>query len=431
MGGGIGGWRGDLGGAVGVAGRPHRNSLTLAMLAGKHFFWICAFAQFRYTASMPDPESFRTPGQLILALMQERGWSKRSLSVILGVSETTVTRITTDKQAIDARLAIVLEELFKVPADRFLSLQKELELAQARLVVFPDPARATRAMLFGNLPIGEMIERGWIKAESIRDTTTIERELMRFFGVNRLEDIQALAHAAKKTETELPPSPAQIAWLQRVQEIARNMLVPAYSREKLRASLPKLKELMAAPEESRQITRILSECGVRFLLVETLSSAKIDGVCFWINDNSPVIAITTRYDRIDNFWFVLRHEIEHVLQGHGKTNAILDANLEGERAGTGTTVSEEERIANFAAADFCVPQEKLSAFIARKSPLFSDADLRGFARILRVHPGIVAGQLQYKTGRFHIFRAHLAKVRACVLGSAMVDGWGTVAPLGN
>ena len=106
------------------------------------------------------------------------------------------------------------------------------------------------------------------------------------------------------------------------------------------------------------------------MIVETLSSAKIDGVCFSLDDASPVIGVSLRYDRIDNFWFVLRHEIEHVLQGHGKAAAILDIELEGQRAGTGSSIAEEERIANKAAADFCVPTAQMDAFIARKAPLF-------------------------------------------------------------
>ncbi len=380
---------------------------------------------------MSDDSVFRTPGQFILSLMAARGWNKRTFAVILGVSEATVTRITGDKQGVDAKLSLVLEELFGVPAERFLALQKELDLAQARIVMQPDPSRATRALLFGDLPVGEMIERGWLKAEGVRDIAAVERELMRFFGVNRLEDIEILPHAARKTNAEGAPSPAQMAWLYRVRGIAQNMLAPKYSAAQLRASLPKLKALMVAPEEARKASRILLECGVRFLLVKSLASAKIDGVCLWLDDHSPVIALSSRYDRIDNFWFVLRHEIEHVLQGHGQHAAALDAELEGDRAGTGPAVSAEERVANQAASNFCIPQAQMDAFITRKSPLFSESDLRGFARILRIHPGIVAGQLQYKTGRFHIFRSHLAKVRANVMPSAMTDGWGTVAPLGN
>src|SRR5262249_14359604 len=151
---------------------------------------------------------------------------------------------------------------------------------QARLVTQPDPARATRALVFGELPVSEMIERGWLKAESVRDVA-VERELMRFFGVNRLEDIQASPHAARKSDATTPTTPAQTAWIRRVTSIAENMIAPKFTAEKLRAALPKLKELMIAPEETRKVSRFLTECGVRFVLVETLSSAKIDGVCLW------------------------------------------------------------------------------------------------------------------------------------------------------
>src|SRR5208283_4295006 len=138
--------------------------------------------------------------------------------------------------------------------------------------------------LYGDLPVSEMIERGWLKAESIRDTSNVERELMRFFGVNRLEDIQAIPHAARKAQPDAALSPPQLAWLYRVRSIAMNMLAPSYSAEKLRASLPLLKELMVAPTASGKVAKILAQCGVRFLIVETLKSAKIDGVCFWLDE---------------------------------------------------------------------------------------------------------------------------------------------------
>jgi len=138
-----------------------------------------------------------------------------------------------------------------------------------------------------------------------------------------------------------------------------------------------------------------------------------------------------RHDRIDNFWFVLRHEIEHVLREHGKQAMILDADLEGDRAGTGADIPEDERVANEAAADFCVPQSKLKAFIAGKAPLFSERDLMGFSKILGIHPGILAGQLQHKTGRYERFRRHLAEIRSCVSPNAATDGWGDVYPLGQ
>jgi HTH-type transcriptional regulator/antitoxin HigA len=140
-----------------------------------------------------------------------------------------------------------------------------------------------------------------------------------------------------------------------------------------------------------------------------------------------VIAMSLRFDRIDNFWFVLRHEIEHVLQMHG---TMLDVELEGERAGTGEGVALEERVANSAAQEFCVPAKSMHEFVIRKAPFFAERDLIAFSRILKVHPGIVAGQLQRKTGRYDRFRDHLVKVRSIISPNAIKDGWGDVAPVG-
>ena len=104
--------------------------------------------------------------------------------------------------------------------------------------------------------------------------------------------------------------------------------------------------------------------------------------------------------------------------------------LEGERAGTGPNISDDERVAKEAAAEFCVPQESLKRFIVRKEPFFAERDIHGFANTFRIHPGLVAGQLQHKTSRYDRFRNHLVKIRSAVAPSAMVDGWGDVAPVG-
>lgn len=376
-----------------------------------------------------ENNDFRTPGQLISALLKERGWTQRVLAIVLDMDETGVNKMVGDKRPIDASMALSLEELFKVPAEKFLGLQKSYDLAKARIETRPDLQRATRAQIFGNLPITDMIKRGWIDAKDIRDPNVLT-ELMKFFGANRIEDIEIMPHAAKKTAVNEEASPAQLAWLYRVRSIASEMLVPPYSANVLRSAIGKLRPLMVAPEEARKAPRILMESGVRLVIVESLPSGKIDGVCFWLNADSPVVGLSMRHDRIDNFWFVLRHELEHVLQGHGRENMMLDTELKGERAGSGPNVPEEERIANAAAAEFCVPRAQMDAFIARKAPFFSERDLLGFSKILGVHPGIVAGQLQHRIDKYDRFRQHLAQIRSCVCPTAVVDGWGDTYPLG-
>lgn len=374
---------------------------------------------------MDSPDNFRTPGQLIVHLLKERGWSKRVLAVVLGLDEAIVSKLASDKRGVDAEMALQLGEVFEVPPERFLDLQKSFDLAKAKITAQPDPGRATRAQLFGSLPVAEMIKRGWLLADDVRDTTKVEAELARFFGVKSVSEIEILPHSAKRTNVSSPVTPAQLAWIYRVKQIASEMIVARYSPTAARNVAGKLGGLLSAAEEARKVPRILAESGIRFVIVESLQSGKIDGVCFWLNDLSPVIGMSLRHDRIDNFWFVLRHELEHVIRRHGRGAVMVDADVEG----VDHDVTEEESVANSAAANFCVPKADLELFVARKAPFFHERDIMGFARTLQIHPGLVAGQLRRRTGRYDRFHNHLAKIRSIVAPNAMVDGWGDVAPV--
>ena len=371
------------------------------------------------------------PGQLILELLEARGWTQRTLAVVLGKDETTINKIITGKGSVTTKMSLALEDVFGVDAEKFLELQRKYDLAVARIVVRPDKGRATRAALFGDLPISSMIKRGWITVDNPQDLKAIEAALVEFFGVSEPSEIEILPHAARKTMVNSETTPAQLAWLYRVKAIAGELLVAKYSCAALERALPKLHTLTVAPEEARKVPRILAECGVRFIIVESFPSTMIDGVCFWLDDDSPVVGLSMRYDRIDNFWFVLRHELEHVRLGHGRSVIMLDIELEGERAGVENNIPEEERLANAAAQEFCVQKTKMDSFIARKAPFFAERDMLGLAKILGVHPGLVAGQLQHRTGRHDRFRQHLVKIRDNVRTGASVDGWGDVYPLGE
>lgn len=328
-------------------------------------------------------------------------------------------------------MALNLAEVFCLPPESFLDLQKEYDLARAKIVARPDPGRSTRAALFGDLPASEMVKRGWLRVEDVRNVSSVEAEMVRFFGVQSINDIEVLPHAAKKTDVSMEATPAQIAWLYRVKHIASEMLVAKYSKSTVVGAIEKLRSLLLSPEGVRKVPRILMEAGVRFVVVEALPGSKIDGACLWLDEHSPVIGLSLRHDRIDNFWFVLRHELEHVLQQHGRSSVMLDAELEGERAGTSDSIPAEERVANGAAAEFCAPPEDIKRFIARKAPFFAERDVLGFAKTIGVHPGLVVGQLQYQTKRYDLLRNHLVKIRSSILPNAMVDGWGSIAPVGD
>ena len=181
------------------------------------------------------------------------------------------------------------------------------------------------------------------------------------------------------------------------------------------------------PEAVASVPGLLASCGVRFVVVEVLPSAKIDGVCTWLDDASPVIGMSTLYDRIDNFWFVLRHEIEHVLQGHGKMSIGMIDNLSVESPSHPNGEDDNEVVANKAAAEFCVPSAKLTSFYARKHPYLSERDVVGFAALLLVHPALVVGQLQKRMKRYDYLRKYQVPIRRYLLKEAVSDGWGNSA----
>ncbi|MEQ9635834.1 MAG: HigA family addiction module antitoxin [Devosia marina] len=372
-----------------------------------------------------ETHSVPPPGHFIREELEARGWSQRDLAYILGTPEQAVNMLLSGKRGISPDMAKALAEAFGVPAEFFMNLQKAHDLSRARE---PDPGVSKRARLQSVYPVREMIKRGWLEDG---DADLLEAQMVRFFGRNRIEDIPHLAHAAKKTNYEDLP-PAQVAWLYRVIQIASSMVVPAYSEARLRAALGQLQQFMVDPEEIRHVPRLLAECGVRFLIVEHLPQSKIDGVCLWLDKKRPVIGMSLRHDRIDNYWFVLRHEIEHVLRKHGQsspTQAVVDVELEGDRAGTGPDISKEEREANAAASDFCASGERMDSFVARKDPYFSERDILGLARVLERHPGLIVGQVQVRTGRWELLRKYLVKVRKFAMEGGVIDGWGQTVPI--
>ena len=175
--------------------------------ASKNNCQIAQIDNLRYANCVNQiPDNFKTPGQLIEWLLAERGWSKKVLSIVLAMDEAGLSRVISSKRPLSAELAVALEEVFEVPAERFMALQKSFELAQARIAAQPDPKRATRAKLFGGLPVNEMIKRGWLLAENSKDIPAVEKALHDFFHVESSEEIEALPHAAKQADPLSDPT---------------------------------------------------------------------------------------------------------------------------------------------------------------------------------------------------------------------------------
>ena len=362
----------------------------------------------------------KSPGSLVREIMEAKDWNQTDLAYALGVTTTTVNQVLNDKRGISHNMARSLGAALACPAETFARVQAEWDVRNADE---PEAAITARARILSRYPLREMVKRGWVDPEHGKGS--LEEQVCRFFSVQSIDEIPHLAHSAKKTSYDDVP-PAQLAWLFRVRQIAKEMAVEAYSRDKLNQVVETFKGMREDADNVRFVPRLLTHAGVRFVVAEGLPNSKIDGVCFWLDGQSPVIGMSLRADRIDNFWFVLRHECAHVLHGHGKQAAILDADMD---ASGHEAVNDEEVLANREAADFCVPEEKMRSFYLRKKPFFAEREVMAFAKRMQVHPGLVVGQLHRLLDRYDLLRSHLVKVRRTLAGSMMMDGWGDTVPV--
>lgn len=368
------------------------------------------------------------PGTFILEELEAREWTQADLAYILDMVPQQLNKILKGKGNITPEFALALGDAFDMPAEFFSNLQKLYDLSHAKK---PDAGVSKRAAWSNEFPIRKMIERGFIEDT---DAALLDAQMLRFFGKNDIRDVpfvgagEVYQHAARKADYS-ETTPSQYVWLHRVIKIAESIEAPDYNENLLKDELPEIRKHMISKEDIGVIPHILLRCGVRFVLVESLPNTKIDGVCVWLDDQ-PVIGMTTLHDRMDNFCFVLRHEIEHILNQDGRQGGFTPIDTkDGSLNNENPDIPNEERLANNAAAEFLIPQEKLVSFIERKSPFISERDVIAFAARNEIHPAVVIGQIQNKTKNWAWLRKYLKSIRGNLDEWQHIDGWGRIAPI--
>jgi HTH-type transcriptional regulator/antitoxin HigA len=361
------------------------------------------------------PAEVFPPGDLVREELEARGWTQTDLAEILGRPLRVVNEILSGRKAITPETAQGLGEAFGVGAQFWLNMESSYRLHVYRGKSNTAKMVSRKAALYEKAPIKDMMKRRWIEPSESIDV--LEKQVDTFFAE------RTLAAAARKSTPYDETTNAQRAWLYRVKHLAAAIDAGKYSKQKLLSGLGDLKALMAEPEEVRHVPRLLSDLGVRFLIVEHLPHTKIDGACVWLK-SSPVVVLSMRYDRIDSFWFTLAHELGHVVN---KDQFSIDIDLVTEK--DAQDKPPQETRADHFAAQLLVPQEELDDFIARVDPLYSKNKIKGFAARIGVHPGIVVGQLHNRDKiSYSHSREMLVKVRSLVLESSLTDGWGQIAP---
>jgi HTH-type transcriptional regulator / antitoxin HigA len=125
----------------------------------------------------------------------------------------------------------------------------------------------------------------------------------------------------------------------------------------------------------------------------------LDGAAFLTPAGRPVVGMTLRHDRLDNFWFTLVHELAHVhLHLHNNDVAFFD-----DTEGNGGDGDPREIEANVWTRDRLIPadiwREEGPALLAATA----DAQAVDFAERIEISTAIVAGRIRWESGDYSRF----------------------------
>jgi HTH-type transcriptional regulator/antitoxin HigA len=121
----------------------------------------------------------------------------------------------------------------------------------------------------------------------------------------------------------------------------------------------------------------------------------LDGAAILINRDNPVIGLTLRYDRLDNYWFTLMHELAHIALHFNQDICLFYDEIEGIKA---IEIDDKEREADAMAEEALLPKAKWEVSPARLIP--SPMAAKSLANELGVNVAIIAGQIRYKGNKY-------------------------------
>lgn len=341
-----------------------------------------------YPFEKPDPV------EAVKFRMVEQGLRQADLIPYFG-SRSRVSEFLSRQRPLTVNMIRELSAGLGIPTD---------VLVQDSTTVPIDPSQAeTEEIDWSRFPVKEMLTRGWINVERRRADAAKSAEVVRIFIEKSLGGARpgVLARRTIKGDAFTPEALyALTAWQARVLQKAAEPTYCArgtFQIEKL--TEPFFKQLIGLSREDDgplQAVEFLRDAGIAVVVEEHLSKTKLDGAAMLSGSGLPVIGLTLRFDRIDNFWFTLLHECAHVWKHLSRPgDVILDRLIDAE------SNDAIEKEANRVARDLLISRAHWRSASVRQMP--TKAGIVNFAREQGIHPAIVAGRLQREAENYAIF----------------------------
>ena len=331
----------------------------------------------RYESERPGSIPTLDPIEAIRFRMEQQNLTQRDLVPYFG-SRSKVSEVLSRKRPLTLQMIRALNSGLGIPAKSLLQ-DSDLSLL------------SESSIDWGRFPIREMVKLGWI-GQDIRNVKDNAEEIMRQF-LAKLGPIRDVALECRMTENVRAAREmdefALIAWTARVIQRANEMELPTEYEDgtvnpEFMHTLARQSWSNSGPLLAREY---LAKHGIALVVERHLSKTRLDGAAIIVSKNRPIIALTIRYDRIDNFWFTLMHELAHVaLHLRNEPMGFYD-DLESEDQGV-----RHEREADELAGEALIPEEDWNDSLA--SGLRPPEAAEELASRLGIHPAIVAGRMR-------------------------------------
>jgi HTH-type transcriptional regulator/antitoxin HigA len=336
------------------------------------------------------PKERPRPIEAVRFRMDQLGLSQKDLVPFIG-SRSKVSEVLSGKRLLTLAMIRALHRGLDIPAEVLLEEH--------------DPADLDGGDVdWQRFPLREMVRRGWIRAD-LDDARDRAEELLRAF-FRPLGEPRVLAPMYRRTRhvrsaRTMDPY-ALTAWVARLCLRARETRLTARFQEgSITCALMREVTTLSWSEQGPRLAReFLAANGITLLVEPHLPRTHLDGAALLLETHRPVVGLTLRHDRVDNFWFCLLHELAH-LQLHlaeGPGRREVEQFIDDLDSGAADDPREQE--ADRAAGEALVPSDDWKASPA--SRLRTPEAARSLAAMLRIHPAIVAGKVRHESRSFRV-----------------------------
>lgn len=327
------------------------------------------------------------PIEAIKFRMEQQGLTKKDLIPLIG-SAPKVSEVLNGKRSLSLNMIRKLSEGLGLSADILIKAPEQTASESANIDWLA-------------FPLAEMRKRGYFDGFSgtLRELKEYAAERMYNFltsvpsGLN-LQPAMLRASSHLRSNDKETDAYALWAWQVRVLQKANNQpLGQPYRKGTVNLEwMKKVARLSWSSQGPTLAKEYLNNFGIHLVFEAHLPKTYLDGaVCISAN-GTPVVALTLRHDKLDNFWFTLMHELAHIaLHLDGNEAWYLD-DLDAE----GGDLIEQQ--ADALAQEALIPTDVWSTHSLNEA-----VDVIALAEKLEISPCIIAGRARHEASDHSMF----------------------------